>query len=232
MAMKYLVLDTETAGTIDKPRVYDLAWTVTDRNGATYAERRFIIRETWENAGLMGNSYYAEKIPTEYQPLIDAGKLRVVPLQTARLQMLYDMTAYGITSVYAFNADFDRKALDHTIKVLSNGYVGTFLPESVEWRCIMGYAQDIVACTKDYVAWCIQHDYISEAGNPRGSAEILYRYISRDTGFIESHTALEDVRIESEIMYYAMKHHGRKRGTWRCGSRWRKMRAIKDAIKS
>lgn len=230
MATKYLVLDTETAGNGEKPSVYDLAWSVTDDNGATYIERRYIVSEIWNDNPLMKNAYYAHKIASKYQPLIEDGTLPVVPLQTARLQMLYDMITHGVTCVYAFNASFDHGALDNTVRTLSNGYVTSFLPETVEWRCIMGFAQDIICCTEDYVGWCVKHRFLTDSGNPMGSAEILYRYISRDTQFVESHTALDDVRIESEIMRYALNHKGIKVGSWRGGSRWRKMRDIKNAI--
>jgi hypothetical protein len=36
-------------------------------------------------------------------------------------------------------------------------------------------------------------------------AEVLYRFISGDNDFIESHTGLEDVLIEKEIFAYCVK---------------------------
>jgi hypothetical protein len=42
---------------------------------------------------------------------------------------------------------------------------------------------------------------------PRATAEILYRYISGEDNFIESHTGLEDVMIEKEIFAKCMAQH-------------------------
>ena len=40
---------------------------------------------------------------------------------------------------------------------------------------------------------------------PQLKAEVLYRYISGNNEFIESHTGLEDVLIEKEIFAYCVK---------------------------
>jgi hypothetical protein len=41
----------------------------------------------------------------------------------------------------------------------------------------------------------------------RLTAEIIYRFITMDVEFVESHTALEDVQIEREIMFRAFRMH-------------------------
>ena len=48
---------------------------------------------------------------------------------------------------------------------------------------------------------------MTESGRLRKTAEILYRFISGDTEFEESHTGLEDVLIEAEIMFYCYRQH-------------------------
>lgn len=230
MAAKYLVLDTETAGDVrTSPTVYDVAWSITDSKGATYIERRYIISEVYGDSELMNTAYYAEKLPTEYAPLVAAGTLKVLPLQAIRLQLTLDMLEHRVSDIYAYNAGFDKKALDYTIRKLSDGYVKEFLP-GVQWFCIWGYAQDVVAVSQKYVTWCINMGYISEKGTPLTSAEVMYRYITHNTSFVESHTALEDVRIESEIMRYVRKHHGCKKGTWASWSRWQKLQELKRQI--
>jgi hypothetical protein len=42
---------------------------------------------------------------------------------------------------------------------------------------------------------------------PRKTAEILYRYISGNIDFDESHTGLEDVLIEVQILAYCYRQH-------------------------
>ena len=40
---------------------------------------------------------------------------------------------------------------------------------------------------------------------PRLTAEIIYRFLTNDLNFVESHTGLEDVLIEAQIFAYCMK---------------------------
>jgi hypothetical protein len=46
---------------------------------------------------------------------------------------------------------------------------------------------------------------------PQVKAEVLYKYITGDNDFIESHTALEDVLIEKEILAYCFNKHQKMR---------------------
>lgn len=230
MATKYLVLDVETAGNVkSNPCTYDVAWSISDSKGAIIVERRFIVSEIFNNNSLMDTAYYAKKIPTHYTPAIERGEVKVVPLQTVRLQLAVDMLEHKVDTIYTYNAKFDSHALNNTIRKCSNEFVKEFLP-GIEYRCIWGYAQDIMGCTTTYVNWCIQMGYLNENGTPSTTAEIMYRYIARDTAFVEAHTALEDVRIETKILHYLRKHHGPKAGSWKCYSRWRKLREIRDSI--
>ena len=41
----------------------------------------------------------------------------------------------------------------------------------------------------------------------RYTAEIIYRYITKDNDFVESHTGLEDVEIETAIFAYCHRQH-------------------------
>jgi hypothetical protein len=50
---------------------------------------------------------------------------------------------------------------------------------------------------------------------PRLTAEILYRYITGNLEFVESHTGLEDVDIERQILAYCFaKHKAMAKGCW------------------
>ena len=51
---------------------------------------------------------------------------------------------------------------------------------------------------------------ITKNGKVRLTAEILYRFIERQS-FIESHTGLEDVLIEKEILAYCKRQHKKMR---------------------
>ena len=49
---------------------------------------------------------------------------------------------------------------------------------------------------------------------PRLTAEILYRFITHDKTFKESHTGLEDVMIEKEILVHILRQHKKIRRTY------------------
>ena len=61
-----------------------------------------------------------------------------------------------------------------------------------------------------YIAWCKENGYMTnhETPRPRLTAEILYRYITGDNEFEESHTGLEDVEIEIEIFLKCREEMG------------------------
>ena len=72
-------------------------------------------------------------------------------------------------------------------------------------------AQDTIGKTKSYNNWCTTNGYVKKNGTPRFTAEILYKYISGDDDFIESHTGLADTLIEKEIFALCMKYHKQMR---------------------
>lgn len=230
MGKKYLVIDTETAGNIHKPetiRVYDIGWTVQDARGNVLARRSYIVRETWENSALMDSAYYANKLP-QYREGIERGAWSVRPLNTIRQHMLLDMVEHGISEVYAYNCDFDRKALNSTITAYSKGYVTEWLPSSVAWLDVWGYAQDTICATADYIKWAIERDALTESGNVSTNAEWVYRYLSKNEGFIEAHTAADDADIEAYILRVARSKP--RKGSFECGSRWRKLKELRAQL--
>jgi hypothetical protein len=65
-------------------------------------------------------------------------------------------------------------------------------------------AKSVMQKMATYEKFCIE-----ELGLPKANAkaETLYRFIIKDSDFIESHTALEDVLIESQIVAYCYRQH-------------------------
>lgn len=58
-----------------------------------------------------------------------------------------------------------------------------------------------------YRKFAMQNGLIKESGNLQTSAEACYKYITDKVDFIESHTGLEDVLIETEILAKCFKTH-------------------------
>lgn len=70
-------------------------------------------------------------------------------------------------------------------------------------------ANDTIGKLKKYQKFCFDNGFITNHKNPRPQlkAEILYRFITNNLDFEESHTGLEDVLIEKEIFVYCNKMH-------------------------
>ena len=60
-------------------------------------------------------------------------------------------------------------------------------------------ARSVMGKMPTYKKFCQQNGYITKNGQLRFTAEICYRFISRNLDFEESHTGLEDVEIETPL---------------------------------
>lgn len=230
----YVVLDTETApeasfnknDMANTSLVYDFGYTITDGENVL-CERSFVIAETFFNNELMDSAYYANK-----KPMYMAGlgtDWQVVSFIVAWQTFKADCAAYGVRDVYAYNARFDRDVLNHTIRHYSNGFVRFFFPYKMRVKDIWTMAGDTVCATKKYVKWCITNGYVNPTGNPKTSAEAVYRYLANDNEFVEAHTALNDAQIEAFILR-KVRNRKQKANTKPNGSGWRKAANIAASL--
>jgi hypothetical protein len=68
-------------------------------------------------------------------------------------------------------------------------------------------ARQTVGKQKTYIEWCKKNGYVTKTGQVKLTAEVLYRYISRNIDFKEAHTGLEDVKIERLIFAWILRQH-------------------------
>ena len=203
----YLTIDVETTGTLDQPLVYDLGGAIIDRQGNVYETFSFIIKELWhDNWELLKNAYYSEKLPNYLRELL-LGERTLVEYYQAKKYIEMLCEKYNVKAIMAHNAIFDYKATKNTQKFLTNGKYSTFLPYGIEIWDTMKMAQDVIATKKSYIKFCQENGYMTKHKTPRVrvTAEVLYRFISGNNDFIESHTGLEDVLIEKDIFAYCIK---------------------------
>ena len=66
-------------------------------------------------------------------------------------------------------------------------------------------ARSILKNNEDYGRFCYENDYLTARGCRRYTAEIIYRWLSGSVDFEESHTGLEDVKIEREIFLFCVE---------------------------
>ena len=228
----FLVLDVETANSLEQPLPYDIGWVICDRYGNILEQRSYMVAEIYHDlSDVMKTAYYAEKIP-QYEADIKAGKRTVATMFTIRRQMLADMKNYKIKQVGAYNMAFDKKALTNLIRYVSKSFCRWWFPFGTEFFCIWNMACDALLERKSYIDFAIKNGLLSEKNNVLTSAECVYRYMKKNMDFIESHTGLEDVLIEVEIMAYCYRQHKKMQRTINpsCWMRVQKKRREVEAV--
>lgn len=210
-----IVIDTETCP-LDKdyegvvPQnmfAYDIGWAVVDKRGAVYETRSFIAKEIFEDEKeLMKSAYYAEKIPM-YLEEIARGKRIVKPFYEIRKAFLEDCKTYEVKEVYAHNMRFDYGVTNNTQRWLSKSKYRYFFPYGMDICDTLKMCRQVLGKMPTYRKFCEENGYLTKNGQSRFTAEIVFRFISKDNNFVESHTGLEDVLIEKEILAYCFRQH-------------------------
>ena len=231
------MLDTEGADTVkhfdgkahpESSLFYDLGFVVVDgRTGLTLAEYSFINSDVYFNKSLMTSAYYANK-----REHYNAGLMYDWDIADTRtiMQAFADACEkYHVRDVWAYNARYDMTITAHTVDAMSNGFVKEFIPNGVQWRDIWDYAGSTLCKTRKYVEWCLERGYVSAKGNPMTRAEVVYQYLIEDDTFIEAHTALEDARIEADILRAAKRRKQKARHS--IGQGWRDAAKIAKSTK-
>lgn len=216
-----IVLDTETCP-LDRTFegvspfnmfVYDIGWAVVDKKGTVYETKSYINRDIFmDEKVLMESAYYANKVP-KYWDDIKSGKRIVSTWYNIRKDLWDTMKRYNTKTVCAHNARFDDGATKNTQRWLTKSKYRNFLPYGTEVWDTMKMANDVIAKTPTYRKFCFENGFVTKHKTPRPQvkAEVLYKYITGDLDFKESHTGLEDVLIEKEILRYCFAKHQKMR---------------------
>jgi DNA polymerase III epsilon subunit-like protein len=201
----YLTIDTETANSLDDALVYDIGGAIHDKKGRVYETFSFVIYEIFVGMkDLMKTAYYAEKIP-KYEDDLRAGSRKMVRYNTARKHIADLCKKYNVRAIIAHNARFDYRATNTTQRYLTCSKYRYFLPYGIEVWDTLKMVKSTVAKQKSYVRWCEENGFMVDETRPRMTAEILYKYMTNDIDYKESHTGLEDVLIEKEIFVWCMR---------------------------
>lgn len=210
----YLILDTETANTskvnnkldIHNGLVYDIGYQIIDKKGIAYEQGSYIIGEVFFQPHLMETAYYGNKVPSYLQDIQD-GTRKITNIWNVRQRLYLLNQQYNTTAIVAHNAYFDISVLNSTVRQLSNGRINYFFPYNTKVYDTLLMARQIYGKEKGYKKYCEMNGYITKNGQPRFTAEILYRYLTGLEDFEENHTGLEDVMIEAVIFKNLMKKH-------------------------
>lgn len=202
-----LVIDTETCNSVEEPLPYDIGYAICDRQGNIYLKRSFVVAEIFlDMKDVMQSAYYANKIPMYWED-IKSGKREIRTFRTIRNIVHEDMKAYNVKKVGAYNMGFDRKALNNLTRYVTKSFYRWFFPFGTEYFCIWHMACQTILNTKSYIDFAEKNGLVSEKDNILTSAESTYKFLTKEVNFIESHTGLEDVEIETEIMAKCYRTH-------------------------
>ena len=187
--------------------VYDAAWAVVDKRGSVYKTRSFVVDEIFNHeTELMQSAYYAKKIP-QYKEEIAQGLRIVASFYEIRQALLEDIAEFEVTEIYAHNMRFDYGTLNNTQRWLTKSKFRYFFPYGMEICDTLKMSRQVIGKMPTYRKFCEENGYLTKNGQLRFTAEILFRFISKNNDFVESHTGLEDVMIEKEILAYCFKQH-------------------------
>ena len=215
---KYLFMDSETAETnmidgqldVANGQVYDLGLMVIDENGKVYDQISLVNEDVFFGMPQsMQEAYFSDKIP-QYLEDMRKGKRKIVNSWQMYKIFTEMCQKYEVVAVVAHNAFFDVKVLNATMRYQTKSRVRWFLPWGTEIIDTLKLARNTFGKDPQYVQWCKDNGYMTkhETPRPRFTAEVLYRYITGDNSYEESHTGLEDVTIEKEIFLKCMERMG------------------------
>lgn len=210
---KFIVLDTETANSIDDPMCYDVGFAVVDETGKVYESHSYVIADIFlDEKKMMKEAYFADKIP-QYWEDIKNGKRQLRRFKTVKKILKDVCDQYCIKIIAAHNARFDNRSLNLTQRWLTSSKYRYFFPYGVKIWDTLKMAREIFGKDEKYGRFCYKNGYLTKRGQRRYTAEILYRYLTNNNDFVESHTGLEDVMIEKEILVECLKREPKFNGS-------------------
>ena len=205
--MKVIMFDTETANDIECPLCYDFGFSVLDTdNGKVLEKHSYVVADIFCDKELMATAFFSDKIPMYWED-ITAGKRMLHKWKTIRAIVREVMAQYDIDTVIAHNARFDYSSTATTQRYLTCSKWRYFFPYGTKFVCTLKMSRNVFGKDADYIAFCENNGFTTKHNKPKLTAEIIYRYLTNDIDFIESHTGLEDVEIETEIYLECVKRN-------------------------
>ena len=201
-----LVLDTETApininGGIRPSNmlVYDIGYRIIDKYNNCYLERNFLVNEIFHGEyEKMLTPYYANKLPLYYEMLANK-EILLKDFNDIHKILMNDIKSYNVDTISCHNTSFDYGALCNTNKWI-NGKWLSFWPKSMTMWDSCKMARQTICKYKTY-------NYTTPGGKMKSAtADNLGKYYYGDE-FQESHTALDDARLESFILFKCLSSH-------------------------
>ena len=199
-----LMIDTETTNDIDCPIVYDVGYQIFTLEQGILCERSFVNADVFLDKEMMENAYFSDKIPTYWEE-IKEGKRVLKKWANIKKQLAIDCKKFNVTIACAHNASFDNRALNTTQRYITTSKNRYFLPFGLVWYDTLKMSREVLRNDDNYGEFCYENDFLTKRGCRRYTAEIIYKYLTNNLHFEESHTGLEDVKIEREIFTFCIE---------------------------
>lgn len=199
MRKNVIVLDVEG---MSGKRPYDVGYIIADFKGNIYAERSFACLPcVWENlATTMKTSQETAKQMTHRnirEILETPDKYNWVTIADVRNSLIADIVEYNVKEIWAYNCSFDKGAMTRLFADDTLDKLG------IVWLDIWSAIVMTKCLTKKYVRFCKSNGFVTEKGNCKTSAEVVFAYLTNNTSFEEEHTGLSDCKIEYRILLSA-----------------------------
>lgn len=207
---RFLVADTESTGLGSRAYVFDFGYVISNRKGKIFQERNFLVREILTNPKIMLGAFYNKdwrsmmggKIFTDYIPALDQSDMQILPWHEILAIMRDDIATYSVDVFSAYNLPFDLGAMNTTHRHVAEKNLDF---SRLDLLCLWEFACITVLRSRLYHDVAreqgAENGWITPANNVRTTAEKTYAFLSGDLDFIESHTALHDAQIETEILH-------------------------------
>ena len=116
---------------------------------------------------------------------------------------------YDCQFVVAHNARFDYRACNNAQRWTTKSKYRYFFPKDIEIWDTLKMARDVLGKMPTYIDFCFENGFVTkhQTPQPQFTAEVIYRYITKNVDFVEEHKGLEDVEIEIEIFKYLVRQH-------------------------
>ena len=202
---RFIVIDTETTNSIDDPLCYDVGWAVVDIFGTVYEKYSYVVADIFLDKELMSSAYFADKIP-QYWEDIKNGSRELKSFFNIKKLFADCVKRNFVTIILAHNARFDYRSLNLTSRFLTSSKFRYFFPFGLEIWDTLKMSRMVLKEIDDYGEFCYTNNYLTKRLCKRYTAEIIYRFITGNNDFEESHTGLEDVLIEKEIFVFCISH--------------------------
>jgi len=190
-----LIIDTETIS-LNKPFVYDIGGVITNSKGNIVDSFSFCVEQIWHNTNLFSTAYYSVKRPL-YVSALRGRKIKLTKLGNAMRTIKAITKKYGIDRVYAYNSDFDKRALEFTCA--NTGRTAT--PNAFADLPFYDIRKIIAPLftTQEYESFCKEKNRLTDTGRVSTTVETIISFLNGGD-YVENHTALADSIDESRIL--------------------------------